>query len=76
MPVGYSRSFVEEVERAPASKLGVNLALHCLARDISVREIADYFGVSRVTVYSWFRGKTNIPNKLKDEVSSFIRSLG
>lgn len=75
MPTGYSRRLVDEVSQADSDKLGVCLALVCLDKDVPVKEIAEHLGVSRVTVYAWFRGKTNVPERFSAEVQTLINKL-
>lgn len=75
MPIGYSRRFVEEVSRADADKLGVRLGVECILSDVPVVHIAKELGVSRVTVYSWFRGKTDVPERLHAKVEKLIDKL-
>lgn len=75
MPIGYTRRFVAEVERADSSKIGVRLATLCLLRDIPVKDVAEFLGVSRVTVYAWFRGKTNVPERLREKVEALLDKL-
>lgn len=72
---GYLSSFVEEVNKANRKKLGVQLAKRCIANDIPVIDIADYFGVTRMTIYSWFRGKTNVPERKREKVQSLLDKL-
>jgi AcrR family transcriptional regulator len=75
MPIGYSRRIVAEVEQADVKKIGVRLALECLLRDIPVKAVAEYLGVSRVTVYTWFRGKTNVPERLRARVQELMGNI-
>lgn len=72
MPRGYSTLFVQEVEAADQTLLGVQLARVCIRLQIPVREVADKFGVTRVTVYSWFRGKYALRNP---EYAALAREL-
>jgi transposase-like protein len=75
MPIGYSRRLVDEVQRADSSKIGVRLGVVCLKSDVPVSRVARLLGVSRVTVYSWFRGKTNTPERLWGKVQKLIDKL-
>lgn len=75
MAIGYSSAFVSEVKEANSSKLGVQLALICIRRDIPVKDVAEYFGVSRMTIYSWFRGKTTVPTKHREKIQNLIDKL-
>jgi transcriptional regulator with XRE-family HTH domain len=75
MPIGYSRRVVAEIEQADAEKIGVRLAMVCLIKDVPVKYVAERLGVSRVTVYTWFRGKTNVPERLNAKVQKLINKL-
>lgn len=58
MSVGYSLRIRNLNQNADMSSLGVELGRFCIDRDISVKEVADEFGVTRTTVYNWFCGAT------------------
>lgn len=76
MAKGYSTLTVREVEEANPNLLGVKLGRICIKRDIPVKDVAEYFGVSRVTVYSWFRGTTVVSGKHADKMQKLIAKLG
>jgi transcriptional regulator with XRE-family HTH domain len=42
------------------------LGRFCIHKDIPVKDIADYFGVSRMTIYKWFSGEW-LPRKAHAE---------
>lgn len=63
MAKGYSNGFVNDVLASDSNKLGVKLGLACVKKEIPVTDVAGFFKVSRVTVYSWFTGKSNVPEK-------------
>ena len=75
MAIGYSSTFVSEVKQADSSKLGVKLALICIRREIPVKDVAEYFDVSRMTIYSWFRGKTTVPTKHREKMQNLVDKL-
>jgi hypothetical protein len=75
MAKGYSTLTVQEVNEANANLLGVKLGRICVERDIPVTDVSDFFGVSRVTVYSWFRGKTVVSGKHADKMQKLIAKL-
>lgn len=54
---GYTFRLVHANKKADGRHPGVKLGRFCIERDISVREIADHFGVSRMTIYKWFLGE-------------------
>lgn len=72
---GYSTLTAREIREANQSLLGVKLGMICLARDIPVTDVAEFFGTSRVTVYSWFRGKTVVSGKHVDKMLKLIAKL-
>ena len=75
MSKGYSTLTVREIQEANPTLLGVKLGRICVKKDIPVIDIADYFGVSRVTVYSWFRGKAVVSGKHADKMHKLIAEL-
>jgi predicted transcriptional regulator len=56
MSHGYSQSLVYANKKANAKSLGVALGRVCIHEGISVSHVADFFGVSRMAVYNWFKG--------------------
>lgn len=54
---GYSHNLVKLIEGADPNLIGVQLGRMCIENDISVREVAQKLGVSRMTVYHWFAGR-------------------
>lgn len=72
---GYSTLTAREIREANQNLLGVKLGMICLARDIPVTDVAEFFGTSRVTVYSWFRGKTVVSGKHADKMQKLIAKL-
>ena len=75
MPKGYLSSFVNDVKTADQKKIGVRLALCCISNDIPVTDMAEYFGVTRMTVYAWFRGKNNVPEKHREKMKKLVDKL-
>jgi hypothetical protein len=69
---GYSSKFVRLVNRAGDAP-GVLLGKRCIELDISVIEIAEYFGVSRTAVYAWFTGQSQ-PKKVHEiKIHKFLK---
>jgi predicted DNA-binding protein YlxM (UPF0122 family) len=58
MTIGYSQSLIDANKKADIKSPGVALGRVCIANDISVTEVADELGVSRMTIYNWFDGST------------------
>jgi hypothetical protein len=75
MAKGYSTLTVQEIQEANPTLLGVKLGKICVNKDIPVIDVAEYFGVSRVTVYAWFRGKTVVSGKHADKMQKLIAKL-
>lgn len=63
---GYSFRLFKANRTADLTNPGVQLGRYCIERDISVQEVAEMFGVSRQTIYSWFVGAA-VPHKTKAE---------
>lgn len=59
---GYSSRLIETNKYAPNSHPGVMLGRFCIAQNIPVADAAQFFGVSRMTVYKWFKGQ-EMPRK-------------
>ena len=56
MTYGYSQSLVQANKKASIKSLGVALGRACIRANISVSKIAADFGVTRMTIYNWFKG--------------------
>jgi len=56
MTYGYSQSLVRANKNASIKSLGVALGRACIRANISVSQIAQDLGVSRMTIYNWFKG--------------------
>lgn len=75
MGYGYSQNLVQANKEASSKALGVALGRLCIRHGVSVKQLADHFGVSRMTVYNWFKG-VNAPHAaLTDQVQRYIKSL-
>jgi transcriptional regulator with XRE-family HTH domain len=72
---GYSSRLVEHNKNAPATHPGVMLGRLCIAQDISVIDAAQFFGVSRMTVYKWFRGEALPRKKFIEDIEGVIEKL-
>jgi transcriptional regulator with XRE-family HTH domain len=74
MTYGYSQSLVYANKKASAKSLGVALGRVCIAKNISVRDVADHFGVSRMTVYNWFKGDSTPDLAVRTLIERYIAS--
>jgi hypothetical protein len=75
MPKGYSLLMADEIKSADPQLLGVQLGRVCISRDIPVSDVASFFGVSRMTVYSWFRGNTTVSGKHAEKMKKLVDKL-
>ena len=75
MAKGYASSFIKEVNASDRSKIGVQLGQICISKDIPVSDISDFFNVSRMTVYSWFRGSTNVSEQHWEKIQKLVKKL-
>lgn len=74
MSYGYSQSLVFANRKANIKSLGVALGRVCIAKNISVQTIADTFGVSRMTIYNWFKGDA-LPNPtIEPAIQRYIKT--
>lgn len=60
--LGYTVNFVNKVKEADSRKVGVQLGLVAIDKNIPISSIAEGIGVSRMAVYDWFTGRFN-PNE-------------
>jgi predicted transcriptional regulator len=75
MARGYSTLTVQEIMEANASLLGVQLGQICVQRDIPVTDVAEFFSVSRVTIYKWFTGKAVVSGKHVEKIKKLLERL-
>lgn len=74
MSYGYSQWIAQLNKDANARSLGVALGRVCIAHGIAVSAVADEFGVSRMTVYNWFKGYTHPHRALHDKIQRYINA--
>jgi predicted transcriptional regulator len=75
MPTGYSMFTAEAIRNANQELLGVKLGRICVRDDIPVKDVAEFFGVSRMTVYSWFKGDAIVSGKHVERMKKLIEKL-
>lgn len=64
---GYSYFLLEAIKEADPKHIGVRLGRFCVDNNVPVALIANQFKVSRMTIYTWFTGKS-MPRKDKIEL--------
>jgi hypothetical protein len=67
----YSEKFLISLQHLDSSRLGIKLGKICVKANLPTIYVADAFNVSRMTVYSWFRGKP-LRDKNSTRVENFI----
>ena len=72
MTYGYSQSLVYANKKASIKSLGVALGRECIRANISVTKIADDFGVTRMTIYNWFKGDSVPYHSYDEAISDYI----
>jgi len=75
MAQGYSLRLVEQNRKADGRELGVRLGRVCIEHNVPVAVVAQRFGVTRQTVYNWFRGSSTPNPDLTSIMHTFINSL-
>ena len=74
MPKKYSPEFLLELNNYDEEKIGVQLAKACVNADLPMTEVAKVFGVSRMTIHSWFRGSPIRENN-QIQIKKFLKAL-
>lgn len=75
MSYGYSQSLVAANRQASARSLGVTLGRACIRAGVSVYEVAEHIGVSRMTIYNWFSGSTQPHPKYIGTITEYLHIL-
>lgn len=72
---GYSSRLIQANKEAGHDHPGVRLGQLCIAQDIPVIDVAQFFKVSRMTVYKWFKGKELPRRKHVERIEEIIAKL-
>lgn len=75
MSLGYSLLMAKRISEADTRLAGVRMGQICVKRSIPVKDVAEYFGVSRMTIYSWFQGHTSVPEKHMEKLEKIVSKL-
>ena len=57
MPRTYSKELIDLVNNSNPNKTGIALASACIKANLPAKYVAVALKVTRMTLYSWFRGK-------------------
>lgn len=68
----YSERFILDLNKADPEKIGTKLALVCVRANLPSTQVAKVFGVSRMSVHSWFRGQF-VREKNYEKILRFIK---
>jgi len=71
---GYSLILVKANRDADSRHIGVRLGKWCIRMNIPVSEVAQQFGVSRMTVYSWFTGASRPRKDKVDQIEKLLKA--
>jgi transcriptional regulator with XRE-family HTH domain len=72
---GYSIRLIEANKEAAHDHPGVMLGRLCIAQGIPVSDVAQFFGVSRMTVYKWFKGAEMPRRKKLEKINEIAAKL-
>lgn len=72
---GYSIRLIQANNEASHDHPGVMLGRLCIAQEIPVSDVAQFFDVSRMTVYKWFKGKEFPRRKQVEKINEIIAKL-
>lgn len=75
MTYGYSQSLVYANKKASIKSLGVALGRVCIRANVSVNKVADDLGVTRMTIYNWFKGDSVPFHSYDVTISDYIARI-
>lgn len=70
----YSEKFVLNLVKADGEKVGIQLAKMCVMTNLPTTHVAKAFGVSRMSIHSWFRGQY-VREKNYEKILRFINKV-
>jgi predicted regulator of amino acid metabolism with ACT domain len=75
MEIGYTKRLVDRIKEQDTSLPWVQLGLICADREIPVSHVAEFFGVTRQTVYHWFLNETRLQQRYLTKIKEAIEKL-
>ena len=72
---GYSSRIVKTNKEADTTNPGVVLGRLCIAQEIPVASVAEFFGVSRMTIYKWFKGVEKPRKKQLEKIEGVLKQF-
>jgi DNA-binding XRE family transcriptional regulator len=73
--IGYSVELTRANSAANARNLGVKLGRVCISKKYPVSKAAKACGVSRATIYSWFKGEVHPKASYEHPILALIQAL-
>ena len=71
---GYMSRIIRANLEASTDSPGVMLGRFCIAKEIPVKDVSEFFKVSRMTIYKWFVGEW-IPRKIhNDKITKIVQA--
>lgn len=70
----YGNEFINLIATTESTRTGINLAKACLKANLPAKYVAQLMNVSRMTIYSWFRGKP-LRDKNEEAAKVFIKLI-
>jgi predicted transcriptional regulator len=72
---GYSYRIVKANKEADTVSPGVQLGRLCITQEIPVASVAEFFGVSRMTIYKWFKGVEMPRKKQVEKIEEVLKRM-
>ncbi|NBW12194.1 MAG: XRE family transcriptional regulator [Caulobacteraceae bacterium] len=73
---GYSSRIVKANLEASTESPGVVLGRMCISKEIPVTDTAEFFGVSRMTIYKWFTGEWMPRKQQAEKIAEVLKKAG
>jgi hypothetical protein len=73
---GYSSKIIKANLEADCQSPGVALGRFCISTEVPVKDTAEFFGVSRMTIYKWFTGQWIPRQKQAEKIQELLDRAG
>lgn len=74
MPRNYSEKLLLDVYKDDQTEIGKVLAQTCIKNNLPAIHVAKVFGVTRMSIHSWFRG-SDIRGKNRKKIGDFLEKV-
>lgn len=75
MSIGYTMKTVRLNREADQNRPGVKLGKFCIDKNIPVMDVADFFGVTRQTVYNWYIGQCDPKGQRLERIEKYLNKV-